>query len=140
MTSSLKVAWYWGLSLVRVQGWTAIKGKHIAGTHIVSLAEGLSEDEVACVLAHEISHAVQHPPGTPIEMPTSEERSRAERVAHGAAALILRDLNGPDYEAIALRVGYAEFVALGSLQKPYITEARQIAEIVVRAATWYRAG
>ncbi len=76
-----------GLSLVRVQGWTAIKGKHIAGTRTVSLAEGLSEDEVACVLAHEISHAIQHPPGTPNGLPTSEERSRAERVAHGAAAV-----------------------------------------------------
>jgi hypothetical protein len=117
-----------------------MKGQHVAGTNTVSVADGLSDDEAACVLAHEISHAIQHPPSASYAAPTAAERQHAERVAHGSASLILHSLGGPDYEAIATRAGYRDFVPFGRLESSELTEARQVADIVVRAATMYRAG
>ncbi len=117
-----------------------MKGQHVAGTNTVSVVDGLSDDEAACVLAHEISHAIQHPPSASYAAPTESERQHAERVAHGSASLILHTLGGPDYDAVAIRAAYSDFVPFDRLDSSELREARQVADIVVRAVSMYRAG
>jgi hypothetical protein len=109
-------------------------GEHRAGSTVITVSDDLIPAAEVAVLAHELAHAIQHPPGEPHLPPSAEERDEAERVAHAAATDFLRRFGITNYVDRLIAIG-------GSSPRPpageELQEARVIAHIIERAGTMY---
>jgi hypothetical protein len=130
----LEAALILGFQVVWISGRQGIAGEHRAGALAITVSDELSEASEVAVLAHEVAHAVQHPPGVSYGPPSTEERDDRERVAHAAAANLLRRFGLTDYSTRLEAIGGHP---PASASNEDLQEAKVIADIIERAGTMY---
>ena len=130
----LEAALILGFQVFWISGRQGIAGEHRAGALAITVSDELSEASEVAVLAHEVAHAVQHPPGATYGPPSTEERDDTERVAHAAATNLLRRFGLTDYSTRLEAIGGHP---TGGATEEDLQEGKVIADIIERAGTMY---
>jgi len=110
---------------------------HEAGQETLVLADDLTDEQKPCVLAHELSHGLQHPPGAQYPEPTPEARTNIEQIAHAAAEILLAQLGWPHYQEVAERAQFSDYRPALQLEPEQLKEAREMAQIIFKASLLY---